>query len=163
MKCVSLGVQKMFYSLGFKIGRYPAFFVGMSLLMCIMLQASMRSISFNAGQNEYVAPRNTESRKDEIVHNYFNSLQYKCQKDFTEPNTTMLAGKLMPDRVATMFNVLGVIVKAKDGGSVLRQKVFREINLIQQEILKVQIESLHRKWQYADVCLPMYPKCDEEK
>ena len=139
----SLGIvdnllKRAFRSLGRAIGNNPGYFVIIPVLLTALCASGFQRVKFEADPEYLFSPVNGEAKHDRAIldkHFPTNYSQF-------DPTRTSKGGR---------FGRL--IITAADGGSLLRTKVWREINFLNEIVTNLTIEWEDQKnLTYKDLC-----------
>ncbi|CAG0920385.1 unnamed protein product, partial [Notodromas monacha] len=114
------------------------------------------------GQLTYGIPYGTRSREDMEVMDHFSTYHYDCIPEFLNQNQSLDPGRIMPDRVASLHNILGIILTPKQGKTILKSSIIEEAILVQEEVLRTEVKKHWKKWTFEDLCMQAYSPCIEK-
>jgi hypothetical protein len=61
-----------------------------------------------------------------------------------------------------MFNSVAIVLKPRDGGTVLRKHIFDQIAIVNRQVMNTAVNYLGRQWGFTDVCKKSLRSCNKD-
>ncbi|XP_023211956.1 patched domain-containing protein 1-like [Centruroides sculpturatus] len=140
-------LTKLFHKHGTHVSRHTSWYIVVPIFMTLLSATGLQKFSHDLNEDSLVPSGG-------IVDKYKSFLMRLFSVD--------LASNFDPARLLYTIHYGTVIVEARDGGSVLREFVFREIVTLDREIQNFFVDE-DDGWNYKDICARNNGKCYENK
>ena len=137
LNCVDNLLKKLFRGLGRAIGRNPGYFVIIPVLLTALCASGFQRIKFEADPEYLFSPLDGEAKTERAILEKHFPTNYS-QFDPVRSSKGGRFGRL--------------IITAADGGSLLRTKVWREINFLDDIVRTISIEWEGQQLSYKNLC-----------
>ncbi|XP_076349403.1 patched domain-containing protein 3-like [Tachypleus tridentatus] len=138
LDCVDRLVSWLFGRLGHYVGRHPGYFITVPLLVACIFATGFQKIVYEGNPEYLFSPVDGRSRTERnILETYF-------------PMNTSENFDL--GRMTRMGKLARVIIAAKDGGTVLRAHIFKEMMKLDDIIKNMSITWDGDMYRYKDLC-----------
>jgi len=138
-------LSKWFLSCGKTIGRNPGYFVIIPLLLSIIFATGLQRIHYEDDPEYLFSPVNGRSKAEKKTIDTLFPMNYSDNFNVGRITHKGRFGRLL--------------IVAKDGGSVLREQVFKEIVYMDSIIRNMTIIYDEDKYAYNDICARMNGRC----
>ncbi|XP_023229007.1 patched domain-containing protein 3-like [Centruroides sculpturatus] len=140
-------LSKLFHKHGIHVSKHTSWYLIVPVFMTLLSATGFQKFSHDLDE-ESIVPAGG------IIDRYKSHLMQLFPID--------LASNFDPARLLHVIHYGTVIAEATDGGSILRDFVFREIVTLDREIQKFFVEK-DEGWNYKDICARNNGKCYENK
>ena len=137
-------LKQKFRLLGRVVGRHPAPFIIIPVLLAALLATGMLGVQYTSDPDELLTPVNGEGRQEKAIAEKFFPTNFS---DFDAPRSTK-------------FGLYGyVMVTARDGKSILQPEIWSEVRRLQNIIVDITVEHAGKQYHYADLCAKWAGQC----
>ncbi|XP_023214793.1 patched domain-containing protein 3-like isoform X2 [Centruroides sculpturatus] len=144
LKYPSIYLSQKLKELGLRVGRNPIYFIVVPLFVSMVLATGLHKWHDERNMKYLFGPKNTRHvTEEEIIARLF---------------PMNLSSNAYMERMNREPNIAVVLVTAKDGGSMLRKKVFREIIQLDEIIQNIKTAD---NFTYKDLCARNNKRCFE--
>ncbi|XP_067123846.1 patched domain-containing protein 1-like [Centruroides vittatus] len=140
-------LSKLFYKHGIQVSRHTSWYIIVPIFMTLLSATGFQNFLPDLKEDSLIPSGG-------IVDKYKLRLMQLFPID--------LASNFDPERLLHAIHYGTVIVEATDGGSILREFVFREIVTLDREIQNFFVDE-DDGWNYKDICAKNNGKCYENK
>ncbi|XP_067123937.1 patched domain-containing protein 3-like [Centruroides vittatus] len=140
-------LSKIFHKHGINVSRHTSWCIVVPIFMTLLSATGFQKFSQDLGEDSLIPIGG-------IIDKYRSHLMQLFPID--------LASNFDPARLLHVIHYGIVIVEATDGGSILREFVFREIVTLDREIQNFFVDE-DDGWNYKDICAKNNGKCYENK
>lgn len=130
-------LKKIFYKLGKSVGENPGYFLIIPLLLTALCASGFQRVKIVADPEYLFSPIDGEAKTERAI------LDFHFPTNYSEFD---------PSRASKPGRFGRLLVTAADGGSVLRSKVWREINFLDEVVRNVSIVWDEAEYTYRNIC-----------
>ena len=147
MKKFDSFLTRIFSKLGRVVAKYTGYFILVPLFLTAILATGFQNINYEDDPEYLFAPSNGLARQErEKIETYFS---------------TNFTSDFHPSRVTRTGRFARFIIMAKDEGSLLREKVWDDIMLLDGTVKNFSIAFENRNYTYEKLCAIWNDKCWE--
>jgi hypothetical protein len=138
-------LSKWFMKCGQTIGKYPGYFVLVPLFLSVIFATGLQRIHYEDDPEYLFSPVDGRSKHEKKTIDTLFPMNY--------------SDNFNVGRITHKGRFGRILIVAKDGGSVMRESIFREIVHIDAIIRNMTIEYDDDSYNYEDVCARMNGRC----
>ncbi len=137
-------LSRTFRHLGRCIGRHPGYFVAIPVLAFGLALSGYRRFDFVSDPEYLFSPVDGPSKHEKSV-----------QQEFFPTNHSAFD----PGRMAEVGCMGRVIVRARDGDTLLKEDVLDDIAALDRVINSLSVPHKRRRWKFTDLCSTLHGEC----
>ncbi|CAL8113391.1 unnamed protein product [Orchesella dallaii] len=147
LSIIDHGLTRLFYWLGVKIGQNPSYFLIVPFFMALLLGTGMQRLNYVDDPEYLFSPVDGAAKTERLIVESLFPMNYTHR---FHPSRFV-----RPGRFARLF------IQALDGGTLLRQDVFKEIQELDQLIHNITIVYDEDEFKYDSLCAAWEGDCYE--